>query len=209
MNPTYYLLAVGIILVSPFIPYSMLRARRSKEKVYYMSGVVGALTLLFFISILFQQIVFAIVFVTAAFMLSVISFPLLNTAFQREADKQRREKNFTEPLKAQELLTWSGWYKIAFRRSIPKTMTLYLAFNMGIIIPSSLALSIAGVTTTSFVIFLIIAAIVVVIFMIQLYQPLKKNSLQTTRKHRKRAAIRTACLMPCVLLPKPTRKTCP
>lgn len=174
MDPPYYVIAVGIILVSPFIPYSVLRACRSKEKVYYMSGVVAALTLLFFISILFQQIVFAIVFVLAAFTSSVASFPMLNEAVQREADKQRRETNVTEPLKAQELLTWRGWYKITFRRGIPKTMALYLAFNMGIIIPASLALSIAGAPTISFFTFFIIAAIVVVISMIQLYQLITK-----------------------------------
>ena len=171
MDPPYYLIAVGIMLLGAMIPYSVLRARRSKEKAYYMGGVVSALTLLVFISICFLQLVFAIVFVAAAFIISVVSLPMINAAVQREADKQRRETNVAEPLKARELLTWRGWYKLAFRWGIPKTMGLYLTFNLGILIPTFLALSIVGLHTIAA---FISAAIVVVVFIVQFYQQMKK-----------------------------------
>jgi len=177
MDAPYYLFALGIVLCGVTIPFIVIRAHRSKEKAYYMGVLVSGLMLLAFISVFLLQFALFLVFVAVAFIISLVSFPIIREAAQREAAKQQRETNVTEPLKARELLWWKGWYKLALRWGVPKTMGLYVLLNFGIIVPVLLVLSIMGFSIISGY---LAAIIVEVILIVQFYQQIKKNPSKAT-----------------------------
>lgn len=178
MNVPYYIFAFGSIFFGVLVPLIIIRAHRSKEKVYYVSALGSGLMLLACISAFFLQFALLAVFFAAACIISVAGYSKFRAAAQREATKQLQETNVTEPLKARELWTLKGWYKLAFRFGIHKTIGLYVLLNIGITVPVLFVLYITGLTIISAY---IAPVIVEVIFIVQFYQQIKKNPLKPQR----------------------------
>jgi len=115
-----------------------------------------------------------------AFIISLLSYPEIREHGVREADKQQQETDVTEPLKARELLVWKGWYKLAFKWGVQKTMGVYIGFILGIVIPVFFGLYITGLHIPSAY---ISTTILMVIFTVQFYQQIKKNHIKTPNTH--------------------------
>jgi uncharacterized membrane protein len=177
MDVPYAILAFGAVFLGVLIAANIIKAHRAKEKIYYVSSLVCGLALLACISAFFLQFTLLILFMVVAFLISVASYPEAREHVVREADKQQRETNITEPLKARELLSWKGWYKLAFKWGIPKTMGLYIGFILGIVIPVFFGLYIAGLQIPSAY---ISTTVIMAILTVQFYQQIKKKPLKTT-----------------------------
>jgi len=144
-----YFLIFSAVLFVVLIPFCVRHARRSKAKIHYLGGLVCGLVSLACISLYFLQVALVFVFFGIAFVIALITFPFIMVANQREADKLRRDTNVTEPLKARDLLNLKGWYKLAFRWGIPKTMSLYILLTFGVLVPLLFALYILGLSVMS------------------------------------------------------------
>jgi predicted membrane protein len=97
--------AFGLVTFSVFFFVFMLvlgivRARHSKEKAYYLSGLVAGLMLFTMVSILLSQFVLFAVFFFTAFIVSLASMSKVTNAFEKEATTQRQETNVFESIKA-------------------------------------------------------------------------------------------------------------
>ena len=140
-----------------------------------MSSLISGLVLLAVISVFLMQFTLLLLFMVVSFIISVVSYPAVRKHVAHEADKQRQETNVTEPLKARDLCSWKGWYKLAFKWGIPKTMCLHIGVYLGIIIPVFFGLYLTGLNLLSAY---ISTAIVMVIFTVQFYRQIKKNHLK-------------------------------
>ncbi len=182
MNVPYYLFAFGAVFCGLMITVCIIRVHRSKEKAYYISGLISGLVALACISALFLQFTLLMVFFAIAFIISVAGFSTVRAAARREADKQQRETNVTEPLKARDILNLKVWYKLAFRWGVRKTMSLYILLSYSITALMFFVVYIMGLTLISAY---IATSIVVTIFIVQFYQQFKKNNLnpQESTKH--------------------------
>ena len=177
MNVPYYPIAFGAVLFGVLIALCVIRAHHSKERAYYIGGLVSGLMLLALISAFLLQFILFIVFVAAAFIVSVVGFPKIGEAILREAVTQRQETNVSEPLKARELLTWKGWFKLSSQFGVRKTMYVYILFNMGITGTELFILSIVGLISALYApaIVIIVAGASIVLFRRQI----EKNLLET------------------------------
>ena len=124
----------------------MRHARRSKEKVHYLGGLVSGLVSLAFISMYFMQVTWFFLLIGVSFIIVLAIFPIVISANQRKAAKMRRETNVLEPLKARELLNWKGLYKLASRWGTMKTRGLYVLFTFGPLAPLLCVLYIADLS---------------------------------------------------------------
>ncbi len=177
MDVPYAILAFGAVLSSVLIALTIIRAHRSKVKIYYVGSIICGLVLLSFISAFFLQFTLTILFIFIAFLASLASYPEIREHAVREADQQQRETNVTEPLKARDLLSWKGWYKLAFKWGILKTTVLYLGVYLGIVIPVFAGLYLIGLRLTSAY---ISTAILAVVFTVQFYRQIKKKPHENT-----------------------------
>jgi hypothetical protein len=73
----YALFAFGAVFLGVLIPVSIKRAHRTKEKIYYVGSLESGLVLLAWISVFFLQFTLFILFMVAAFIIGVVSYPEL------------------------------------------------------------------------------------------------------------------------------------
>jgi hypothetical protein len=132
MDAAYGLIAFGTVFFGFMVVLGIVRARRSKERAYYISGLIAGLMLLAMTSILLSQFVLFTVFFVVAAIVSLVGMSKVKEAFLREAVTQRQETNVSEPLKVRDLLTWKGWFKVASRWGIHKATFAYVLVMTGI-----------------------------------------------------------------------------
>ena len=169
-----YFLIFSAALFASLILLCVRRARRYKEKINYVAGLVFGLLSLAFISLYFTQIVWFFLLMGVAFLIGLVSVPFSILASQREADKQLQETNVMEPLKARELLDVKGWYKLTCRWGIPKTVGLYALVTFTPLIPLLFVAYIADLSVMCGAIGGVTAGTVGII---RLYQQLKRSHL--------------------------------
>ena len=130
---------------------AFIRARREKERFYYMGGGLSLLYLAWSILFILDQVPLAAILAVAAIIVSVVMLPELN----RFHERRMREVDIESPLRAADFLsnTHSGWLKLAYRRGLGITVILYLlqfevitggmllALDLFYDLPSSLILS--------------------------------------------------------------------
>jgi len=131
MDPLYGLMLFGVAFFGFLAIVNVVQARRKKEKAYYISAMVSLLMLLLSTSIVLNQLIFAVVFFVAGIILALIGLPKVREAMRREPLRELQETDFSAPLRVREFLTWKGWFKLASRWGIRKTMCLYSLLNMG------------------------------------------------------------------------------
>lgn len=125
MDPIYGVILFGAIFMLFIVIIGVVRARRMKEKAYYMSAVLGFLMFLSFICILLNQFILFLVPFVFAFILSILWSSKIREAMWRETAKQLEETDVLAPLKVRDFLEWKGWIKLAGRWGVWKTTCLY------------------------------------------------------------------------------------
>ena len=132
MNPLYGLMLFGVAFFGLMVVVGVVKARRKKEKAYYLSATVAFLMLLSSIFVLLNQFILVLVLFVAMSILSIAGLPRILEAMRREPLMELQETDFSAPLRIREFLTWKGWFKLVSRLGIRKTMCFYSLFMTGI-----------------------------------------------------------------------------
>ena len=131
MNPLYGLMLFGVAFFGFMTVVGVVKARRKKEKAYYISAMVSFFMLLSSIFVILNQFTLVLVLFVAIGILSVAGLPKIIKAMRREPLEELQETDLSAPLRGRDLLTWKGWFKLASRWGIRKTMCLYSLLMMG------------------------------------------------------------------------------
>ena len=144
MNPLYGLMLFGVAFFGLMVVVGVVKARRKKEKAYYISAIVAFLMLLSSIFVILNQFILVLVLFVATAILSVAVLPKTIELMRREPLRELQETDFSAPLRIRELLTWKGWFKLTSSWGIRKTLCLYSLLNMGGVGAIFFTLSILG-----------------------------------------------------------------
>ena len=144
MNPLYGLMLFGVAFFGFMVVVGVVKARRKKEKAYYISAIVAFLMLLSSIFVILNQFTLVLVLFVATAILSVAVLPKTIELMRREPLRELQETDFSAPLRIRELLTWKGWFKLTSSWGIRKTLCLYSLLNMGGVGAIFFTLSILG-----------------------------------------------------------------
>lgn len=132
MDAAYGLITFGVVFFGFMVVLGIVRARHSKERAYYLSGLVAGLMFFAMVSILLSQFILSAVFFFTAFIVSVAGMSRVKKAFEHEATTQQQETNVSAQIKARDLLTWKVWFKLTYRIGAGKTMLVYIFVMTGI-----------------------------------------------------------------------------
>jgi len=131
MNPLYGLMLFGVAFFGFMVIVGVVKARRRKEKAYYISAMVSFLMLLSSVFVILNQFILVLVLFVATGILSVAGLPKIIKVMRQEPLKELQETDFSAPLRVRDLLTWKGWFKLESRWGVRKTVCFYSLLNMG------------------------------------------------------------------------------
>jgi hypothetical protein len=131
MNPLYGLMLFGVAFFGFMVVVGVVKARRKKEKAYYIGALVSFLMLLSSVFVVLNQFVLVLFLFVAIGILSVAGFPQTIKLMTQEPLRELHETDFSVPLRLRDFLTWKGWFKLTSSWGIRKTMCLYSLLNMG------------------------------------------------------------------------------
>jgi len=176
MNPLYGLMLFGVAFFGFMVVVGVVKARRKKEKAYYISAMASFLMLLSSIFVILNQFILVLVFFVATGILSIAVLPKTIELMRREPLKELQETDLSAPLRVRELLTWKGWFKLTSRWGIRKTMCLYSLLNMGGVGAIFFTFSILGMISITWAIgYTIITIIVGILSPIFFYRQISKT----------------------------------
>lgn len=144
MNPLYGLMLFGVAFFGFMVVVGVVKARRRKERAYYISAIVSFLMLLTSIFVILNQFVLVLFLFVAIGILSIAGLPKTIKLMRREPLRELHETDFSVPLRAKELLTRKGGFKLTSSWGIRKTLCLYSLSNMGGVGAMFFTLSIFG-----------------------------------------------------------------
>jgi hypothetical protein len=176
MNAAYGLITFGVVFFGFMVVLGVVRARHSKERAYYLSGLVAGLMFFAMASILLSQFILSAAFFFTAFIVSVAAMLRVKNAFENEAVTQRQETNVSEVIKARDLLSWKVWFKLTYRIGAVKAMLVYIFVMTGISGGILFAFTAVGFLNPTFAaIYTVVAAAVsIIIFRHQVERNLKQ-----------------------------------
>lgn len=133
MNFPIELLLFGVAFFGFLTVVGIVQAHRKKEKVYYLSSMVGLLLILMFALAYLNQLILVFIVMAVAGILSIAFLPKTQKASEREIIRQRQKADLSAPLKARDLLTNVGWLKLASKHGVWKTMFLIYLLSVVIV----------------------------------------------------------------------------
>jgi len=151
----------------------VVEAHRKKEKVYYLSSMIGFLSILIFALAYLNQLILVIILMAVTGILSIAILPKTQEASEREMLRQRQKADLPAPLKARDFLTNVGWLKLASKHGLWKTM--FLIYLLSVVIIGAMLFTLS--TLSSFITIadaVISTAIGPIVVIYMLYRPLKK-----------------------------------
>jgi len=132
MTPLCGLMFFGVAFFGFLVVVGVVKARRKKEKAYYISAVLSFLMLLSCIFVMLNQFVLVLALFIAIGILSVAGLPRMIRVLTREPLQELQETDMSAPLRIRELLIWKGWFKLASRWGVRKTMCFYSLVMTGV-----------------------------------------------------------------------------
>jgi len=155
----------GVAFFGFMVIVGVVKARRKKEKAYYISAVVSFLMLLSSIFVILSQFILVLVLFIAIGILSVAGLPKIIDVLRREPLMELQETDLSSPLRVRDLLTWKGWFKLASRWGVGKTTCLNSLLNVGGVGAVFFTLSVLGMISIAWAIgFTIIVGILSAIY---------------------------------------------
>ena len=125
MSDLMNVMLFGVAFFGFMVIVGIVKARRRKEKAYYISAMVSFLMLISSIFVILNQFILVGVLLVTAGILSIAGLPKTIEVFRREMLKDLQETDLSAPLRGRDLLTWKGWFKLVSRWGISKTVYLY------------------------------------------------------------------------------------
>ena len=133
MNLPYELFLFAVAFFGFLTVVSAMRAHRKKEKAYYLGAMLGVLMVLTAIFIILNQVIFVLVLMVAAAILGVAAYPKAMKAARREMVNQLQEADLSAPIRVRDFFTNIGWFKLASKWVVWKTMRLFYLLSVLII----------------------------------------------------------------------------
>ena len=130
MNPPYGLILFGVAFFGFMAVVNAVLAHRKKEKAYYLGAMVGFLMFLTAIFIILNQVIFVLVLMVATAILGVAVLPKTMKAARRELVKQLQEADLSAPLRVRDFFTNIGWFKLASKWGLLKTLCLFYLLSV-------------------------------------------------------------------------------
>ena len=109
---------------------TIIRARREKERLFYLGVVADFLLALIAISVLLKQILIASLLIALGSLFLIVAWPKLVKLSGREYTKTLKEVDLSAPLRMREFFTMKGWLKLASGWGVWKTVLLFWFFNV-------------------------------------------------------------------------------
>jgi len=173
MSFPFELFLFGVAFFGFMAVVGVLQAHRKKEKVYYLSSMIGFLSILIFALAYLNQLILVLIVMVAAGILSIAILPKTQEASEREMVKQRQKADLSAPLRVKDFLTNVGWLKLASKYGLRKTMFLIYLLSVVIIGGMLFTLStFSGFITIADTIGCTVIGPILVIYMF--YRPFKK-----------------------------------
>ena len=121
----YGLILFGVAFFGFLAVVNVVQAHRKKEKTYYLGATVSFIMLVACVLIFLNQFIVALTLTALTAILSIAGLPRVLKVQERELAKQLQEMDLSAPLRGRDWLTWKGWFKLAYRWGIWKTVFLY------------------------------------------------------------------------------------
>jgi hypothetical protein len=118
----------GVAFFGLLIVVNVVRARRKREKLYYLGAAVSFTMLVAIVLVFLNQFVLGLTLVGVTAILSIAGLPKM----QQELTKQWEGIDLSAPLRGRDFLTNKGWLKLASRWGQWKTIFLYYLLCLGI-----------------------------------------------------------------------------
>ena len=115
MDPPYGLILFGVAFFGFMAVVNAVQAYRKKERAYYLAAVVGFIVFLAFVLAFLSQLIFVLILVIAAGILSIAGLPKLLKIQERELIRQLQKADLSAPLKVRDFFTNIGWFKMAYK----------------------------------------------------------------------------------------------
>jgi len=133
MSFPYELFLFGVAFFGFMAVVGVMQARRKKEKTYYLSATASFLMILIFVLAFLNQLILVLILLVATGILSIAGLPKLLKASEREMVKQRQKTDLSAPLRVRDFFTNVGWFKLASKYGLWKTMFLIYLLSVVII----------------------------------------------------------------------------
>ena len=133
MNFPSGLLLFGVAFFGFMAVINAVQAYRKKERAYYLAATVGFMVLRAFVFASLNQLVFVLILVIAAGILSIAGLPKLLKIQERELISKLQKADLSEPLRVIDFFTNTGWFKLASAWRLWKTMCLFYFLSVFII----------------------------------------------------------------------------
>jgi len=133
MNLPYELFLFGVAFFGFLAVANAVQAHRQKEKTYYLGAMVSFLMFLIAIFILLNQVIFVLILMVATAILGVAALPKTMKATRRILVKQLQEVDLSAPLRVRDFFTNVGWFKLASKWGLWKSMCLFCPLSVVIV----------------------------------------------------------------------------
>ena len=133
MNPLYGLMLFGVAFFGFMAVVNAVQAHRKKEKTYYLGSMIGFVVLLAFVFAFLNQLILAFILMIATGIFSIAVLLKLLKIQGRELAEQLQEADLSEPLRVRDFFTNIGWFKLASKWGLWKTMCLFYLLSVVII----------------------------------------------------------------------------
>lgn len=164
---TFLLFGVAVFLFLAVI--SFIRGFNLKEKAYCINGLVSAMLSCSFLLMFLEQFVIGIGCFIAGAIIGLANYSKTMAAASREAVTQHVETDLSKPLKPAEILSWSGWFKIANKWGKTKSTVFYVLFNLAFIWLVPVLLLIFNFDSPSFVLLSVITVVGVMVSSVAIF----------------------------------------
>jgi hypothetical protein len=147
MDAPYWLLILGLVWFGFLTGFYIIKARRKKEKTYYLGALLGSSMILLIVLVFLNQKILALVLMAAMTVLSIVTRAVVIKTQTREATVQLQETDLTAALRLRDFFTYKGVLKLAHRWGVVKTVSIYFVLTFVGVACALYILSMYGIGT--------------------------------------------------------------
>jgi hypothetical protein len=175
MDPPYGAIFLLLIFFGLAGIVGIVKARRKKEKTYYLISGVSFLVVIAVVAALLNQFLLSFFIIVVSGLASFVLLPKVMQLYGQEIIEQKQETDVSAPLRLKDFLTWKAWIKLESKHGFRKMITIYSVFNVIVVAVLMLSLLVFGVVTPVMVMWYLIPAGIVsnIIFYRQIWKAFK------------------------------------
>jgi len=127
------LIVFGIGFAALIAVAGILKAHRTKQRIYHLSTLAGMSMILFFALAFFGQFILAFVLIIIIGALSYVTLPWMFKVREKELMEKMEETDESSPITKKDFFSDALWVKLIARWGLTKSLSvIYLSFLIGI-----------------------------------------------------------------------------